>query len=744
MARRFSLIGASSIALMAGASANAQVAPSQAARAGSEEIPKEATADQGSASALGEEIIVTATKRAENVQDVPLAVTAYGTAQLEALNFRNINTLATSMPNVALDDNGSTKNFANFAIRGLGTNSSIPSIDPTVGLFIDGVYQGIQAGQVLDNFDLEAIEALRGPQGVLFGRNVTGGAILVRTRRPSKRLEMRSRVAVETGPRVVVDAAVSGPLVKDVLLAKLAVYSSYDSGFFTNLANGEEIGQDKQFIIRPMLLISPTQNLEFLLRYEHGNARGGGPATQNHALFSRNSFDFTINEKGFYKQDWDSATAEMNLDVGLGDGKITNIFGWRKFESDSLSDIDGRAVTVFHIGNYIKQHQFSNELRYAGTFGNFEVTTGLYYFTQDLKYLENRVLGPVLRRVGGGIGTFDTKGAFAAVDWHFTSSLTLNLGVRYSQETKDVEIATVRTGGGNYDARTLNTDFKDSESWNDVSPKVGVQFEPGAHTQFYGFYAKGFRSGGYNFRNTVLGAPPGPFDAEALDAYEIGVKQAIPSIRGRLNAAAFQNTVDKIQREVQLAVPAVGIAQLIRNAGKARVRGFEIEGQAEFIRHLVIGGHVGYLNGKYKSLELDLNNDGVINSVDFGLKLPRLAPWTYGAFAVLDVPFADFGTLSTRLSYNHRDASRYTDDNRGFLKKSDTIDANATFTPTGGEVTFSIYGINLTDQANSGNDSVLPDIASFGGDGPAGPRPLPTFSPLTRGRVIGVEVRSKF
>lgn len=130
-----------------------------------------------------------------------------------------------------------------------------------------------------------------------------------------------------------------------------------------------------------MLLIEPFEQLELLPRYEHGEAEGDGPPTQNHALYSRNSHDFLVNERGFYNNNWDSATAEANLDVGFGRGTITNIFGSRQFKGDTLSDLDGVNTTQFNIGTFTDQEQYSNELRYAGTFGKFELTTGLYCFT---------------------------------------------------------------------------------------------------------------------------------------------------------------------------------------------------------------------------------------------------------------------------------------------------------------------------------------------------------------------------
>jgi len=205
----------------------------------------------------------------------------------------------------------------------------------------------------------------------------------------------------------------------------------------------------------------------------------------------------------------------------------------------------------------------------------------------------------------------------------------------------------------------------------------------------------------------------------------------------------FQNTIQDIQREVQVPVVGVGIAQLIQNVGTARVRGFEGEVQFSPVDNFVLSAQVGYTDGKYTSLLVDLNGDGVINARDFALKLPRQSPWTYGASATLDIPTSS-GVVSGRVSFNHRDPAFHTDNNLGFYKAVDLFDANLSYTLDDGSVTFSIYGKNLTNETTYGNDAVLPDTAAFGGDGAAGPRPLPTFSPLGRGRVIGGEIRFNF
>lgn len=151
------------------------------------------------ASALLEEVVVTARKREEGAQDVPLSVSAFNSDQLETLKVRDLTSLKVGMPNVALEDVGTTRGTANFSIRGLGINSSIPSIDPTVGVFQNGVYLGVNNGIIFDLFYIASIEVLRGPQGTLFGRNVTGGAVLMNTKKPGDELEATLRFAADQG-----------------------------------------------------------------------------------------------------------------------------------------------------------------------------------------------------------------------------------------------------------------------------------------------------------------------------------------------------------------------------------------------------------------------------------------------------------------------------------------------------------------------------------------------------------------
>lgn len=715
--------------------------------------------------ALQQDIVVTARKRGfEQAQKVPAAITAFGDAQIQALNVRDLKSLTATMPNVQLDGIGTAKGTANFTIRGLGINTSVPSIDPTVGVFVNGVYLGITSGVVMDDYDLEAIEVLRGPQGVLFGRNVTGGAVLIRTKRPTNELTGTFRAGVETGANVTTDAAISGPLAKDVLSARLAVYYSHDDGWFNNEFDDSHLGKSRFINIRPSILFTPNADVEVIARYEHGEGRGDGGVFQNEAIFPRGSFRTQSNEGGgFFRSRWNQVTGELNWKVPFGNGTITAIGGWREFRGRDKVDVDGTTMTTFNLDLLTDQNQRSAELRYAGTFGDFAVTVGGFYFNQHIFYLEGRttrfnLAAPVAFRVGGGTSINESYAGFGSVDWHVTSTITLNAGARVNRETKKSNLSRVRAAtdslggapgndlqgegmiGGDLDAHTINiSDPNINQKWNDVSPKVGFQWQPSDITNVYGYWAKGFRSGGLNIRHTGLGAPPTTFDSESQYAYELGWKQDLFDRKVRLNLALFRSKIKGIQRDSNIPDSVLGNVQIIKNAGNARVQGFEGEARLAVARGLLLSGQFGYTDGKYTKLTADLNGNGQIGEpADFALKLPRLAPWTYGGSVVYDLPLLAETNVSARVSYNHRDGSFYTVNNTTVLRSVEMVDASLALTPASRRWSVSVYGNNLLDRATWDSQSSFPNVPALGGNGTGGGI---AFNALNRGRVIGVNAR---
>ncbi len=462
-------------------------------------------------------------------------------------------------------------------------------------------------------------------------------------------------------------------------------------------------------------------------------------------LFPRGSFGMSIDEPGFARAKWNQAIFETNIGIEFGNGTITNILAWRDYEGRSLSDIDATPAFLFHAPASQDQTQWSNELRYAGTFGNVDVTTGFFYFDQTIEYVEQRLLlGGALNVIGGGTIDHSTWGVFANFDIHANDRLTFNLGGRYSVEDKDARIQSILPGSpcavgqgctvtaGNPGA------FVDSDSWTSFAPRVGIQYRYDDASQVYASWSQGYRSGGYNFRNTSPNPAitPGPFDQERIDSFEVGLKTDLADGNVRLNLAAFWNKIHDMQREINEADPLTGVVQIIRNTADATIRGFELEGRFFLSEHTLLTAQVGYLDGSYDRVLFDLTGDGVIDSADLALDIPRLAPWTYGVGLYHDIPLNMMGgsMLTGSINYNFRDANAYTDNNLGFFDSAGILDAGLSLSFNEGRQVLALYGKNLTDEATIGNDTQLPAML--------GPVPLGgTFAPLNRGRVIGLELR---
>lgn len=698
------------------------------------------------------DIVVTADKRGDtHAQDLPIALNVFDADGLRARNVEDLQSLSFAIPNVQFEDIGTARGVANFSIRGVGINSSIASVDPAVGLFVDGMYVGMNAGAISDLFDLEAIEVLRGPQGVLYGRNVTGGAVLVRTRDPSETFEAHGRIAVETGLNRIADGAVSGPLAPGLLYGRLAVLHANDDGWFENDRNGSQFGANTTDVVRASLRLTPSPNFDATLRAEQGYADGDGPAGQNHALFSRGGFDFSIDNPGYAQSDWEQAILEANWRVAFGNGVITSITAWRDVEMGWAADIDSTPNFVFHTRILNAHRQHSQELRYAGSFDAFDVTAGTYFLNQQLEYFDERNFPTAARRVGGGVGDFTTWAAFANTDWRVSDALTLSAGLRYTREEKDSHISRVRPNngavagmlgqqGGDLDARTLLfADAPISQNWDDLSPRIGVQWRPNPDTNLYVAWSRAFRSGGANFRTTTLGTPPQIYDAERQSTVEIGWKQDFLYDHLRLNVALFENRIDDMQRETNLPDPISGVQQVVLNAGDAVIRGGEIEARLRINSNLSVGAQAGYLDGAYERVTADLNGDLLVNEADRALEIPRLAPWTYGASVEYERPLGP-GVASARIAYSHRDAAFYNDNNLGRLAEADMVAANLAWEHAGGRWMISLYGENLLDEPTWGGDTVLPSTPAFGYSGGA----RPTFSPLNKGRVVGVELQVRY
>lgn len=695
-----------------------------------------ASSDEGSL--LGD-IVVTAQKknRAEQIQKVPIAITALNAAQLDTLKVVTLRDIGAIAPNVALEPNGSAKGVANFTIRGLGANSSIASVEPTVGTFINGVYQGVNGGVVLDAFDLESIEVLRGPQGTLFGRNVTGGAVLVRTARPTDQFQAAVRASVETGPQYTIAATVGGPVVSDVVLAKLTGYYKNDRGFFHNRFTDEKNGEERTWFLRPTVVLNTHVGLTQTFIYEHLETDGDGIISRN-ILGGVPEFETTSNNKGLTRIRANSFTSETNIDTGFGNGVITNLFGYRQLHTQTSSDLDGTPTTISHALNKTFQSQYSDELRYAGTFfDRWDFTLGLFYFGQDIRTFDRRNVGPPLAPVGtyttgGGHIVQESYAAFTQSDVRLTNTITATLGLRYSYETKQANVAlTSAVHPCNFEAETCNFTLAGAlnagRSWNALTPKIGLRWQATPSVLLFTSFSQGVRSGGYNLRRSSP-ADPGVYDQEDQDTYEVGLKSDLLDHKLRANVTGFYNKINDMQRDSNFPGPT-GPVQILSNAVDAEVYGVEGEFIASPVRALQLTANFGYTKGRYTDVRLDLNGGGITDA-DYRLKIPRLSPWSYNFGATYNIDLGA-GQVSAHTDYGYRSRSFGNEANTTFFVAYRNLNASLTYNAPGNRYSVSLYGRNLTDHEQNG--ASLPIVAN-----------LSYYYTIQKGRQLGVELNAKF
>ena len=677
-----------------------------------------------------DEITVTAQKkgRAENLQEVPISITAFTGDDLDARFFQNLTSLSYTIPNVQLEEVGTFPGVQNFSIRGQGINSSIPSVDPTVGLFIDGIYMGTTFGTVIDMWDLQDVEVLRGPQGLLFGRNVTGGAVTVRTARPDPggELGFRTRVSGTNEESYNISAVIEGPLVQDKFAAKLMVHYSEDKGYFPDPTVGRNVGKLETTVVRPSFVWTPTNSLELVLIAESGKTEGDAAAWTS-VTAQRNGtlpeFTTTLNQPGETDIDWNQLTFELNWEIGPG--VLTNITGWREVDAYSTPDVDGIAASVFFVPGDTEQDQFSNELRWAGTLFDdvWDMTAGVYYLTQDIDYKESRIIqGGAVNLALGGRMESDTYGIFWNNDIRFAESWVATAGIRYSKEDKEAEIITA----GCFDIVDFNCTYLPHEGdWDNWTPKLGLQWEFADSAQVYGFWTKGFRAGGFNFRNARPDLiPPGPTRQEEQKMYEVGIKSELFDNRLRLNLAYFHTDIDDIQRELNLPDPTVVVLQGTINAGDATIKGIELDFTGVLGENFTYTGTVGYMDGRYTRKD-------PMWAPFLGNDLPRLAPWSFSLGAAYDFNLTAGSIVNVRADYGWRDRNAYNDSNTQYFEQQKRLGASVSWISPEDHWQVSLFGKNLLDEANWGNLTEIPTSAT-------------TFyvaGPMQRGREYGLELQ---
>ena len=599
-----------------------------------------------------EEVVVTGTKRAraDDVQKTPIAVTVVSEAMLGERNVVDLTQLSAMIPNANLRETTSYPGMQRFWLRGTGTNFSVPNFDPAVSVYQDGVFVAQNIAAMLDAFDMESIEVFRGPQGTLFGRNASSGVISTRTRRPGDKLDMRAEVTIGSYGRWDVNASVSGP-VTETLGLKLAILDRSDDGWLKNTYDNSTMGAANRRIIRGTAVWKPTDNLDITLIGERLRRTGDGGWSMAQGLCDLRPCTATQQPARAWNETWDNSfpfvsntdqTVNKVILEGnykLESGVVTSVTGYINLEAWGGGQFDGVPARITESFQMQKQHQFSQELRYASTFSEvFDFTVGGYYFTQDLRYGEQRAAGSSVgvRRVGvvdplnpygltaPGYSTLDheTMGVFVEGHWKLSDKLSLTGGLRYSDETKASQIGVVGFGSCNsfqtppfyVDAFSCTRgakngfDIVDSQGWSDLSWKFAAQYQFNDDVMAYYSLSRGFRSGGFSMRVaaaelTAAGVRPSFYDGERVDQHEVGIKADWWDGRGRTNLTYFYQKWDNIQRTIQQGVAV----QKTANVKESHIQGVELEVNLILAKDALGGGD---------SLRLDLAGGKIWTAYD--------------------------------------------------------------------------------------------------------------------------------
>lgn len=683
-----------------------------------------------------EDIVVTAQKTgAESLQRVPIAMTAVTSEALISSNAVSVTDVGKLVPNAELQP-GPRAGYANFTIRGIGLNGTVRSIDPAISLVQDGMVIAYPVLTLIDTFDVETVEVLRGPQGILFGRNATGGAVSIRSARPDDQFRVAAELTIGSYGRVDQSLAVGGPIA-DNLFAKVAVLHRMSNGYFKDKNSGtfvaapnnpsgvdtssqkDEVRTDN-WLFRPTIVWKASDTVDLTLIGEYTSIDAGGIAFQVAApnAFLRNQYGYTpdlgkfeINNGLAGTNDPSTRgsayrfTGELNIETGAG--TLTSITGYRKIKIRENLDPDGIPFNYFIVepGTRDRSKQFSQELRFVSDVtDNIKLLVGGFYNHMTIFSVDQRSISTLTPASPIGVGGFrriqaifdqtaDAVAGFANIDWRVFDRLRVSVGGRYSWEKKEADVTPfqVCTAPDFSNCPTPITQGK--KSWNDFSPRVTIDYEIIDDVLLYGSWTNGFRSGQFNSRaNSVLEI--GPVNPETAEAFEVGLKSTFWDRRARFNLALFRTKYDDIQRTIQ----GVNITQQLANAASATIKGFEVEAALRPIDGLQLDGSVGYTDAAYDAFNgLDLTGDGVADPVlAKALKFDRVPKWTAHGSAMYTTDLGSSGySLSGRVAYNHRSGYFLENNNRAnaYQKAYGLLDASLTLEK--GPLRLTAFGKNL-------------------------------------------------
>ena len=620
-------------------------------------------ADEDGARGILEEIIVTAQKREQSLQDVPISITAMAGEKLESLNIHDIRDLRAQAPNVNVESSFG-KAFPRFYIRGLGVDDFAINLVMPVAIYNDEVVLQSPILQGTPAFDLERVEILRGPQGTLWGKNTTGGAIHLISNKPEHEFGGYGRVTYGRFDQIEAEGAIGGSLINDVLAARAAFIYQGRDGWITNTFTGGKLEGYDDVAGRVQFLWTPNSDFDALLNVHFRDL--DADSSTFHLDLENTAIKETVAHDQPNLLVEDQIGVSLNMHYDFAGMTLTSITAYEEGDWDSLYDVDGGTPFArLHYQSKVNDiNQFSQEVRLASNNeGALNWIIGAHYFQDELDTFSSLNFNPFFSERVDSVAESESIAVLGNVTYDFNDRLTFNGGIRWTHETRDFTQTDVAYGPGAdiFDPASAGSIFffpgtaagTFDDTYEELTWDVSLSYALSEDMTVYGKIARGFRGGNFNGLATTP-APITSVDPEIITSYEGGVKGTLAEGRLRFSATGFYYDYE----DNQFFQTSVGVAflKILLNAPGGSVYGAEFEFEFAPTENLYLQAGLGYIETEFKGSLIIQDPFDVNVAVDInGNEFVRAPEVTTNILARYSTPFNNYGSVYIQTDWVYTD-----------------------------------------------------------------------------------------
>lgn len=631
-----------------------------------------------------EEVMVTARRRTESLQDVPVSVTTFSGSDIEGIGITDVSQISQLTPNLIIQPNTGGNDGVLVCMRGLCRTDFTITEDPMVGIYVDGVYVGKSIGSLFDVTELERVEVLRGPQGTLYGKNTLGGAVLLHTRKPSGEWGGNATLTAGNYGRIDAKGFVEFPITDDLAGSLSYLYKSRDP-YVENTLGDDRWSEDNQAIHAAFRWnATDTTTIDYAFDWQEKDEQplASQIVSATGSLFGfglgdlfakdvREDYADKIHTYGASHSEVEMTAHTLNINFELQDTgafqdmAIKSITGYRNVDNDMLNNSTGASSAYVYSNDIFSYDALSQEFQFSGGFGDGfgDFVVGAFYFSEEGDYSNNQEINAFQAHVQYDTEIDNTTWAlFTEVTFNLTEKLSLSTGVRYTDEEREQNHTVTDIPSGFVFLNTYNQtfgglpqDYPTKIDGTNVSPRVSLSYHLAEEVMTFFTYAKGFKSGGFNARS----ATPlqwGPYEDMEVASYELGIKSMWWDNRLRFNLTAFYQDLSDMQAQVNAVDPGnqqSGYSAVIQNAAEATVAGFELEVIAQLTENLNINAGYGYTDADYDEFDSFDPVTGAVSDISSDRAFEFAPEDSYNLSLAYTFPaFSDNGRLYGRLDWS--------------------------------------------------------------------------------------------